>query len=86
MKHLIITKLFAGDTLKKEKFNKLIKNSFASSDFEIYFTQSKGSSVKFLKEYFSREKKETVRVYACGTGKDFVVESIPAAVKLVIPQ
>lgn len=64
MKHLVIVNPNAG-TYSLE-FEDSINAAFEGLEMEIYRTTGPRSVIPFLKEYFAKEQKETVRVYACG--------------------
>lgn len=63
MKHLLVINTHAGhgkDALEAAK------KSFEGLDYEIYETERPRKVVDYLKSYLTKNKKETVRVYACG--------------------
>mgnify|MGYP002622471688 CR=1 FL=1 len=62
MKHLIIINHFAG---KNEDLKGKIDEAFKGLDYQIYASEAPRSVIKYLKDYFKKEK-STVRVYACG--------------------
>ena len=64
MKHLIVINGNAGSAT--EELEKKVREAFEGLDFEIYATTGPRSSIPFLKAYFKKNTKETVRVYACG--------------------
>lgn len=66
MKHLIVLNQKAGAEKQIEEFKKQVEESFKGLDHEIYLTTGPRSVIPFLKEYLEKNKKETVRVYACG--------------------
>ena len=64
MKHLIILNGNAGSFTSE--LEEKAAEAFKGLDYEIYKTTGPKSSTEFLKGYFKKEKKEVVRVYACG--------------------
>ena len=66
MKHLIIFNPTAGNSGDGAKFEEKINEAFKGLDFEIYKTEGPRKVIPFLKEYFKKNNKDTVRVYACG--------------------
>lgn len=66
MKHLIILNGKAGQEKDIEAFKKEIEEAFKGLEHEIYLTTGPRSVIPFLKEYFKKNSKDTVRVYACG--------------------
>lgn len=64
MKHLIIVNKFAGKY--NQEFLNQVDNAFEGLDYEVHITSAPRSSTEFLREYFKKHKKDTVRVYACG--------------------
>ena len=66
MKHLIIFNPNAGNAGYGDQFKKVINESFKGLDFEIYETEGPRKVIPFLRNYFKKNKEETVRVYACG--------------------
>ena len=66
MKHLIVLNQKAGAEKQTEAFKKEVEEAFKGLDYEIYLTTGPRSVIPFLKEYLAKNKKETVRVYACG--------------------
>lgn len=66
MKHLIILNQKAGKEKDVSEFRKEIEEAFKGLDYEIYFTEGPRKVIPYLREYFKKETKETVRVYACG--------------------
>ena len=66
MKHLIILNQKAGKEKDINAFKKEIEEAFKGLDYEIHFTEGPRSVISYLREYFKKETKETVRVYACG--------------------
>ena len=66
MKHLIVLNQKAGAEKQIKEFKKQVEESFKGLDHEIYLTTGPRSVIPFLKEYLEKNKKETVRVYACG--------------------
>lgn len=66
MKHLIIVNGNAGNATEKGAILAQAKKEFRGLDFEIYETTGPKSVIPFLKEYFKKNKADTVRVYACG--------------------
>ena len=66
MKHLIIFNPSAGNGKYGANFEELIKESFKGLDFELYRTEGPRKVIGFLREYFKKNNKDTVRVYACG--------------------
>ena len=66
MKHLIVANFSAGTNKDPEALKAKIAEAFEGLDYEIYATTGPRSCVPFLKEYCSKHKKDTVRVYACG--------------------
>lgn len=65
MKHLLIVNSHAGHE-SQEALNSLIEKSFKGLDYEVYTTTGPRSCITFLKEYFTKNTKETTRVYAIG--------------------
>jgi len=63
MKHLIIVNTHAGNG--KQAAEKA-KEAFEGLNYQIYETVDQRSAISFLKDYFNKNKEETVRVYACG--------------------
>ena len=63
MKHLIVINNHAG---KKTDIHDEVIKEFDGLDYEIYVTTGPRSAVTFVREYLSKNKKETVRIYACG--------------------
>ena len=67
MKHLIIFNPGSGANQNKANdFEKYVNDSFAGLDYEIYKTEGPRAVIGFLKNYFKKNTKDTVRVYACG--------------------
>lgn len=66
MKHLIIVNGNAGNASEKGAILAQAKKEFRGLDYEIYETTGPKSVIPFLKEYFKKNKSDTVRVYACG--------------------
>ncbi len=66
MKHLIIFNPSAGKGKDGAQFEEVINKSFEGLDFEIYKTEGPRKVIPFLKDYFKKNNKDTVRVYACG--------------------
>ena len=66
MKHLIIFNPSAGKGKDGASFEEVIKNNFEGLDYEIYKTEGPRKVIPFLKAYFKKNNKGTVRVYACG--------------------
>ena len=67
MKHLIIFNPGSGTNQNKANdFEKYVNDSFAGLDYEIYKTEGPRAVIGFLKNYFKKNTKDTVRVYACG--------------------
>ncbi|MCQ2087818.1 MAG: hypothetical protein MJZ37_07165 [Bacilli bacterium] len=66
MKHLIIVNGAAGKATLKETLLATVKEEFKDLDYEVYETTAPKSVIPFLKDYFSKNTKDTVRVYACG--------------------
>lgn len=66
MKHLIILNSKAGQEKDIEAFKKQIEEAFKGLDHEIYMTEGPRRVIPFLKDYFKKNTKDTVRVYACG--------------------
>lgn len=64
MKHLIIVNGSAGSF--DPSFEAKINEAFKGLDYELYKTTGPRSAIPFLKEYLTKNAKETVRVYACG--------------------
>ena len=65
MKHLIVLNEKAGHEKDVAAFKNLVNSAFEGLDYEIYTTTGPRSVIPFLKEYL-QNKKENVRVYACG--------------------
>jgi len=63
MKHLIIYNPAAGTAAGTLE---AVKTAFEGLDYEVYETTGPKSAIKYLKEYFQKNTKDTVRVYACG--------------------
>ena len=66
MKHLIIFNPSAGKGKDGAEFEEVINKNFEGLDFEIYKTEGPRKVIPFLKSYFKKNNKDTVRVYACG--------------------
>ena len=66
MKHLIVLNSKAGQEKDNEAFKKQIEEAFKGLDYEIYMTTGPRSVIPFLKDYFKKNSKDVVRVYACG--------------------
>ena len=66
MKHLIVFNGKAGQEKNAENFKKEIESAFKGLDYEIYVTEGPRKVISFLKDYFKKNNKDTVRVYACG--------------------
>ena len=67
MKHLIIFNPNAGyNVTNGASFEDKIKEAFKGLDFETYKTEGPRAVIPFLKNYFKKNNKDTVRVYACG--------------------
>ena len=66
MKHLIVFNGKAGQEKDAETFKKEIESAFKGLDHEVYETEGPRSVIPFLKEYFKKNTKDVVRVYACG--------------------
>ncbi len=64
MKHLIVINLASGQ-YNSDLVNK-INDAFKGLDYEIYKSTAPKSVIVFLKEYLTKNNKDTVRVYACG--------------------
>lgn len=65
MKHLIVINMKAGSK-KDDAFINGVKKAFEGLDFEIYETTGPRAVIPYLKEFLTKHKDETVRVYACG--------------------
>ena len=63
MKHLILINSFAG---KAKDIENIVKRDFEGLDYSVYVSEKPRSVINYLKGYFDKENKETVRVYACG--------------------
>ena len=66
MEHLIVLNSKAGQEKDAENFKKEIESAFKGLDYEIYVTEGPRKVISFLKDYFKKNNKDTVRVYACG--------------------
>ena len=66
MKHLIVLNNSAGAQKQIDDFKNQVDEAFKGLDYEIYITPAPRAVIPFLKEYLTKNKKETVRVYACG--------------------
>lgn len=66
MKHLIVFNGKAGQEKDVEAFKKEIDSAFKGLDYEIYVTEGPKKAISFLKDYFKKNTKDVVRVYACG--------------------
>ena len=66
MKHLIVFNGKAGQEKDVEIFKKEIESAFKGLDHEVYETEGPRTVIPFLKEYFKKNTKDVVRVYACG--------------------
>ena len=66
MKHLIVFNGKAGQEKDVEAFKKEIGSAFKGLEHETYETEGPRSVIPFLKEYFKKNSKDMVRVYACG--------------------
>lgn len=64
MKHLIVVNGNAG--CFNAAFEDQINKAFEGLDFEIYKTTAPKSAISYLREYFKKNNKDVVRVYACG--------------------
>ena len=65
MKHLIILNGKAGEGRAEEK-NEAIRNAFKGLDHEFHTTIAPKEATSFIRKYLEDNKKEVVRVYACG--------------------
>lgn len=66
MKHLIVFNSKAGQEKNAESFKKEVESAFKGLDYETYVTEAPRAVIGFLKDYFKKNTKDTVRVYACG--------------------
>ena len=66
MKHLIVLNSSILENKPDAISKELVDKAFKGLDYEIYCTTAPRSCVEFLKKYLADNKKETVRVYACG--------------------
>lgn len=66
MKHLVIVNGKAGNATEKGALLAAAKKEFKDLDYEVYETTGPKSVIPFLKDYFKKNKEDTVRVYACG--------------------
>ena len=66
MKHLIVLNGSLLETKKDVISKKIVEDAFKGLDFEIYETTGPRSCVDYIKKYLADNKKDTVRVYACG--------------------
>ena len=66
MKHLIVLNSSILENKPNAISKELVDKAFKGLDYEIYCTTAPRSCVEFLKKYLADNKKETVRVYACG--------------------
>lgn len=66
MKHLIVMNPNSGSLGCKKCFKKKIDKAFEGLDYEIYETTAPRSVIPYLRDYLSKNNKDTVRVYACG--------------------
>lgn len=66
MKHLIIINRSSGGENTKANLSEEILANFKGLDYEVYLTTGPREVIPYLRNYFKKETKETVRVYACG--------------------
>jgi len=66
MKHLIVLNSSILENKPDAISKELVDKAFKGLDYEVYCTTAPRSCVDFLKKYLSENKKDTVRVYACG--------------------
>ena len=66
MKHLIICNKASGNVAAKEAIEKEFLAAFEGLDYEVHFTTAPREAISFLKDYFAKNTKDTVRVYAVG--------------------
>ena len=66
MKHLIVINKSAGQGKDWQNLNAQIENAFKGDKYEIYFTEGPRAVIPYLRDYLNINKKDTVRVYACG--------------------
>ena len=66
MKHLIVLNSSIFETKRDLISKEMINDAFKGLDYEIYETTGPRSCVDYLKKYLDDNKKDTVRVYACG--------------------
>lgn len=66
MKHLIVVNKSAGQGKDFNALKEKIDKAFEGVKYEIYFTEAPRAVIPFLRDYLNINKKDTVRVYACG--------------------
>ena len=66
MKHLIVVNKNAGQGKDWDNLKTKIEEAFKNDQYEIYYTEGPRMVIPYLKKYLTDNKKETVRVYACG--------------------
>lgn len=66
MKHLIVINKNAGQGRDFAVLKPIIDKAFSGLPYEIYFTEGPRSVIPYLRDYLNINRKETVRVYACG--------------------
>ena len=66
MRHLIVLNSSILENKPDAISKELVDKAFKGLDYEVYCTTAPRSCVDFLKKYLSENKKDTVRVYACG--------------------
>ena len=66
MKHLIVFNEKAGASKDSAEFRAKVESAFKGLDYEMKVTEGPRLIIPFLREYLTKNAKETVRVYACG--------------------
>ena len=66
MKHLVVINKSAGQGKSWEVLKEKIDQAFDGQKYDIYFTEAPRAVIPYLRDYLNLNKKETVRVYACG--------------------
>ena len=65
MKNLVIFNGAAGEGTAIEKLVE-IESAFKGTDYEVHLTTAPREAISFIRKYLDENKKEKVRVYACG--------------------
>lgn len=77
MKHLIVLNPKAGAIKDFPTFKASVDDAFKGLDYEIHLTSGPRTMVPFIQKYLEENKKDQVRIYACG-GDGTIHEAVNA--------